>query len=225
MLRAGSRGAERAEAALAKLCGDYWYPLYAYVRRHGRSPHDAQDLTQSFILEVIEGPLLSRADPDKGRFRSFMLGSLQNFLSKERRAQRAQKRGGGEKVISLDEAAAEERFAAEPAHEQTPEHLFERNWAFALIEAVFGQLRGEYLQAQRGALFEALQPYLSGKDGRASYGEVGQRLGLSENTVAVSIHRMRRRYGELLREMIAATVSTPAEIEEELAHLRAVLSR
>lgn len=217
--RAGATDAEGTRVALAHLCAEYWYPLYAYARRRGHSPHDAQDLTQSFIMEVIEGPLLGRADPERGRFRSFMLGAMQHFLANETRRQRTAKRGGGSEVVSLDEAQAEQRFALEPADERTPEDQFARNWAFTLLDAVLVRLREEYAQAGRAELFEALEPYLSGKDGKAGYASVGAALGLSENTVAVSIHRMRRRYGELLREEIAQTVLTPEEVEEEIAHL------
>jgi RNA polymerase sigma-70 factor (ECF subfamily) len=220
--RAG--GEEDTGAALAHLCREYWYPLYAYARRRGSSPHDAQDLIQSFIAHLIEGPLLSRADPERGRFRSFMLGSLQNFLAKEHRREQAEKRGGGAEIVSLDEARDEQRFAVEPADEQTPESLFERSWAFALLDRVLVRVRVEYETAGRLALFEALQPYLAGKDGQAGYAALGEQLGLGENTVAVSIHRLRRRYGELLREEIAQTVDSPAEVEDEIAHLLSVVS-
>ena len=223
--RAGETGSEEAAAALERLCREYWYPLYAYARRRGYSPHDAQDLTQSFILELIAGPMLSRADPDKGRFRSFMLGSLQNFLANHHRGQQALKRGGGQSTVSLDQARDEQRFSVEAADSRTPEDLFERNWAFALLDQVLRRLEGEYTAAGRGDLFAALQPYLAGKAGEGGYRAVAEQLGLSENTVGVSVYRMRKRYGELLREEIAMTVSAPDEIEDEIAHLRAVLAR
>jgi len=223
--RAGAGGAQEARAALAHLCRDYWYPLYAYARRRGHSEHDAQDLTQSFIMEIIDGPLLGRADPERGRFRSFVLGALRNFLSHEHRREQTQRRGGLVEFISMDAEHGEHRFALEPVDGVTPEDHFELNWALALLDAVLARLRAEYAAAGRGDFFAALQPYLAGKAGQPGYAELAARIGVSEATVAVSVHRMRRRYGELLRAEIASTVSSPEEVEEELAHLMEVVSR
>lgn len=218
--RAGAGGGDD-RGALAHLCREYWFPLYAYVRRRGQSPHDAQDLVQSFIMEMIEGPLLGRADPERGRFRSFVLGALQHFLANEYRRKQTTRRGGGVEFVPIHE----ERYTLEPSDGLSPEDAFERNWVLALLDAVLQRLRGEYEAAGRATLFAALQPYLAGKEGQAGYATMGAELGLSENTVAVSVHRLRRRYGELLREEIGFTVATPAEVEEEIAHLLAVLSR
>jgi len=223
--RAGSAEETEAQAALAHLCREYWYPLYSYARRRGHSPHDAQDLTQSFILELIDGPLLARADPSRGRFRSFVLGALQNFLSNEHRRQRTERRGGKVEFIAIDAARVEGRLALETADDSTPEQAFERNWALTLLDAVLQRLRAEYAAAGRAPLFAAIEPYLAGKEGKMGYAAVGAELGLSENTVAMSVHRLRRRYGELLREEIAMTVASPEELEEEIAYLVAVLSR
>ena len=223
--RAGSAEEAEAGAALAQLCREYWYPLYSYTRRRGHSPHDAQDLTQSFIVELIDGPLLARADPGRGRFRSFVLGALQNFLSNEHRRQRAERRGGKVQFIAIDAACVEGRLALETADGSTPEEAFERNWALTLLDAVLQRLRVEYDAAGRAPLFAAIEPYLAGKEGKAGYAAVGRELGLSENTVAMSVHRLRRRYGELLRAEIAMTVASPEELEEEIAYLVAVLSR
>lgn len=225
VLQAGAHADEQARSALAHLCREYWYPLYAYVRRRGFAAHDAQDLTQSFMLEIIAGPLLGRADPDVGRFRSFMLGAMQNFLANAQRHQHAQRRGGEFTFVSIDGARGEGRYGLEPLDHFTAEDAFERNWALALLDTVLARLRGEYEAAGRAALFAGLQPYLAGKDGQAGYAALGRELGLSENTVAVSVHRLRRHYGELLRAEIAMTVATQEEIESEIAHLMAVLSR
>ncbi len=225
VMRAGSGEAPDAAAALAQLCRDYWYPLYAFIRRRGMSQEDAQDLTQAFFLHVIQGGTFARARADAGRFRSYLLGALQNFLANEQRRAQTQKRGGGEVFISMDEMQAEERFALEPADRMTPETQFERSWAFALLERVCVRLRGDYAQAGRADLFQKLQPYLAGKSGMPGYDALGRELAMSASAVAVTIHRMRRRYGELLREEIAHTVASPQEVEGEIAYLLEVVGR
>ncbi len=218
---------ERADAgvALAQLCQDYWYPLYAYARRRGRSPQDAEDVTQAFFLHMLEGGMLKRADAERGRFRTFLLAGMQKFLAKEHRHGTAQKRGGGEAVVELDGLDAEARFALEPAAADTAESLFERNWAFALIERVFRRLSEEYAVAGRSDVFAALRPFLAAESARPGYERVAAELGLSASGVGVAVHRMRKRYGELMREEIAETVQSPDEVEGEIAHLLAVLSR
>lgn len=220
--RAGE--AESADA-LAQLCRGYWYPLYAFLRRRGLSTEDAQDVTQAFFLHVLESRLLVRANAEKGRFRSYLLGALQNFLSKEQRRQQTLKRGGGATIVSFDELQAEQRFALEPADALTPETQFERSWAFALLERVGTQLRSDYERAGRAGLFAKLQPYLAGGAQLAGYAELGRELAMSESAVTVAIHRMRRRFGELLRAEIAHTVASPEEVEEEIAYLLAVIAR
>lgn len=222
VLRAGKNDSDEA---LAQLCRDYWYPLYAFVRRRGKSMEDAQDVTQAFFLHVIEGQMLTRAKAGAGRFRSYLLGALQNFLANEYRREQTQKRGGGVAVISIDEMQAEERFALEPVDALTPEMQFERSWAFALLERVCVRLGEDYAQAGRAGLFEKLQPYLAGKAQMAGYDELGRELAMSASAVAVAIHRMRRRYGELLRDEISHTVASPEEVEEEIAYLLAVVAR
>lgn len=228
VLRAGGGAEADPEGALSELCRDYWYPLYSFVRRWGHSPHDAQDLTQTFMLHLLESPLLSRASPDKGRFRTYLLSALQNFLRNEHRRGRAVKRGGGVPLLSLDEEEGERRFASEPADAPSPEAQFDRNWAFAVLEKVSDRLREEYVRAGRADLHEALLPYLAGRPGHLgapAYEEVGQSLGMARNAVGVSVHRMRRRYGELLREEIAQTVGSPEEVELELRHLLSAVAR
>jgi RNA polymerase sigma-70 factor (ECF subfamily) len=214
-----------ARAALAELCRAYWYPLYAFVRRRGFSPHDAQDFTQGFFLELTEGGMLSRADAGMGRFRSYLLGALTNFLANERRRQQAVKRGGRAKIIAIDEAQSEGRYALEPINAITPETQFERSWAFALLERVGSRLAADYENAGRAELFSRLQPYLAGKSGMAGYESLARELAMSAGAVGVAIHRMRRRFGELLRQEIAQTVTTPEEVEAEIAYLLQVVAR
>jgi len=214
-----------AHAALTALCGAYWYPLYAYVRRSGRAVHDAQDLTQSFILELIDGPLLRRADPDKGRFRSFVLVALRHFLANDHRRETAERRGGHTTVVSLDEARDEGRLALETTDGLTPEDHFEQAWAFALLDGVLVRLRTEYEAAGRDALFAALHPYLAGRKGQGQYAVLSAQFGMSENALSASVYRMRRRYGEILREEIARTVAETGELEEEIAYLMSVVAR
>jgi RNA polymerase sigma factor (sigma-70 family) len=225
VLRAGVETGSDGKIALERLCRDYWFPLYAFVRRRGHSPEDAEDVTQGFMLHLIEGPLLGRADQERGRFRSFLLGALQHFLAKELRRQQTVKRGGNREIVSLDAEEGERRFAQEPADEVTPEVQFERSWAFALLERVFARLRAEYERAGRAELFEKLEPYLAGKESMPGYEQLARQIGQSPSGVGVSIHRMRRRYGELLRDEIAQTVASPAEAESELVHLMAVVAQ
>lgn len=218
-------GTKEGEDSLAVLCRGYWYPLYAYLRRRGLPVDDAQDLTQGFFLHLFSNPILVRADPEKGRFRSFLLGAMNHFLANERRRQTAGKRGGGIQAISFDSVEAERRFAMEPVDGVSPEVQFERSWAYALLERVFARLGEDYSQVGKGALFAALHPYLAGKAGQRSYDEVADELGMNANSIGVAIHRMRRRYGELVRAEIAQTVSSSEEIEPELAHLFEIFAR
>ncbi len=220
---AGEASEAGAQEALASLCQDYWYPLYAYCRRQGLDRHDAQDTTQGFFHHMIAAGTLQRARAERGRFRTFLLGSLQHFLANERRYRTAAKRGGGA-VISIEEMAAEQRFATEPAEATTPEILFERAWAFALLERVFRRLESEYTSAGRQALFAQLSPLLTSAAPRPGHEALAARLGMTPAAVGTAVFRMRRRYGELMREEIADTVSSPAEVEEEIAHLIRVVA-
>lgn len=223
VLRAGENDGAEAHEALSGLCRDYWRPLFHFVRRKGYPPAEAQDLTQGFICSLLESNSIARADREKGRFRTFLLGAFCNFLAKEHRSRHAQKRGGGETVFSLD-GDPEATFAAQAAHHLTPELQFERSWALALLERIMGKLRDEYVRAGREQVFETLRPHLSGAGGRPGYAGIGAEIGLSEGAVATALHRMRRRYGELLREEIASTVDDPAEVDDELRHLLRVVA-
>jgi RNA polymerase sigma factor (sigma-70 family) len=213
-----------AREALETLCRAYWYPLYAFVRRQGVMPEDAQDLTQSFFERLIEKNFLADVQREKGRFRSFLLAALKHFLANEWDKARAQKRGGGAVHVPIDTASAETRYGLEPAHFDTPERLFERRWAITLLDRVLERLRDEHVKAGKAELFEQLKPCLTAEKAALSYAELGARVGLSEGAVKVAVHRLRQRYRELLRAEIAETVDSPAEVEDELRHLFTALS-
>jgi len=225
VVTAGRNDTVRAHDALAKLCQTYWYPLYAYVRRRGRSPEDAQDLTQEFFARLLERNWLGRADQEKGRFRSFLLSAMNHFLADEWDKARAQKRGGGLTPLPLQFDTAETRYGHEPADPTTPEQNFERRWALTLLETVLGRLRSEYEQEGRAELFAALHPCLVGDRTAQPYAELAVTLGISEGTVKAAVHRLRQRYRQILRDEIAQTVAEPGEVDEELRHLFAVLAR
>ena len=213
-----------AMTALETLCRAYWYPLYAFIRRQGHSPDDTQDLTQGFFEHLFENQTLDRVKRERGRFRSFLLASLKYYLADQRAHARRQKRGGGEHPISLEAMSGEERYGLEPKDSRTPDQLFERRWALALLDRVLARLREEYAGPDRAALFEALQPFLAAKQGGETYAAVAARLGRSEEAIKKTVQRMRRRYQGLFRDEIAQTVSTPEEIEDELRHLCDVMS-
>ncbi len=220
VLHAGRGEGTGARDALARLCGTYWYPLYAYVRRRGYNAHDAQDLTQEFFARLLAQRTLGRADPARGRFRSFILTALGHFLSDEWDKGRAQKRGGGHDLVPLDFAAAEQRFELEPADgTDAPDRAFDRQWALALLDTVLHRLEEDYARAGRTALFAALKATLVGGRESLPYAELASQLGSSEGAVKVAVHRLRKRYRELLEEEIDETVASPDEGREELRHL------
>lgn len=224
VLRVGQEDSTQAMAALEQLCRTYWYPLYAYVRRRGCTEHDAQDLIQGFFALLLKRQALQKVEPGRGKFRSFLVTALNNFLHDEHDRQQAQKRGGGQPVISLDAQEAEQRYRLEPPDTETPEKLFDRRWALTLIDVAIGRLRQEFADARKASLFEHLCRFIvQGVDNR-SYAEVAQQVGMNEEAVKKAIQRLRRRYREAIREQIALTVTTPREIEEELRHLVSVLS-
>lgn len=223
VLTAGSSDSAHAGAALERLCQTYWYPLYAYVRRRGHSPEDAQDLTQEFFARLLERRWLERADREKGRFRSFLLTAMNRFLADEWDKARAQKRGGGRIRVPLQFDTAETRYSQEPADPVTPEQNYERRWALTLLDEVLGRLRSEYEQEGQPELFAALHPCLVGSGASQPYAELSVKLGLSQGAVKSAVHRLRGRYRRLLREEIAQTVAEPGEVDGELHHLFAVL--
>lgn len=224
VLAVGSRDDRRSREALAKLCATYWYPLYAFVRRQGFGPEDAEDLTQGFFAHLLEREALATVDRAKGKFRSFLLASLRHFLADERDRAQAQKRGGGCAPVPLDAIYAEKRYALEPADPTSPDKLFERNWVLALMEQVLDRLRAEQAAVGNRAQFELLRDCLMGDPDAPRYADLAAQLSVSEDAVKMAVSRLRRRYRQLLRQEIAHTVSTPAEIEEEIRHLFAALA-
>ena len=214
---------KEARSALASLCESYWYPLYAYVRRRGYRPDQAQDLTQEFFIRVLEGRYLDRADQEKGRFRAFILKSLKFFVADEGDRERAQKRGGGA-VLPLEFPTGEERYQREPTHDETPERIFERRWALSVLDRVVERVRNEFVQHGRPEHFERLKVFLLGQSD-APYAALAREMNTSEGALKVAIHRLRKRYRELFRQEIADTVADPAEVESEIRYLAAVLTR
>ena len=213
-----------ASTALASLYQAYWYPLYAYLRRRGYSEHDAEDLVQSFYAFLQEKHGLSKADRDRGKFRTFLLSSLQNFLSHENERARAQKRGGGRELIFLDAMEANERYRLEPSDGETPETVFEQRWAHTLLEQTLAGLRADFASRGKQRLFQGLQPFLTAETGETSYQAAADRLGLPLSAVKTSIRRMRLEYRARLREEIGRIVASPAEVDDELRYLRKVLA-
>ena len=219
VLAAGRDGTPGAHAALDTLCRAYWPPLYAYIRRSGCSPADAQDLTQGFFLQLLQRDFLDGVDPRKGKFRSFLLASLKHYLSNERDRARAQKRGGGLAPISIDAQDAEGRYLHEPADPMTPDKLYERRWALTVLEQALVRLQAEYAASSRGAVFEKLKGELTSDAARAPHAEIARELDMTPGAVKVAAHRLRQRFGEVLRAEIAETVARPEDIEEEIQHL------
>jgi RNA polymerase sigma factor (sigma-70 family) len=215
----GQGSSPQAQEALATLCRLYWYPLYAYARRRLASIEDAQDLTQEFFAQLLEKDYLQAADPNRGKFRSFLLTAFKHFMSKERDRAQAQKRGGGRAALPLDFQAGENRYHREPSDHLTPEILYERRWALTLLEQALGLLRQEFIGAGKQQLFEVLKNTLTGDGSAEPYAQIAEKLSMSEQAVKVAVHRLRQRYKELLREEIAQTVATNDEIDDELRDL------
>ena len=224
MISAGSNDTPHARNALEKLCRSYWFPIYAFVRRQGHGPHDAQDLTQEFFARVLGKNYFADADRSKGRFRSFLLASLKHFLANEWDKAKAQKRGGGQVLIPIDVATAETSCGFEPTDNLTAEKIFERRWALTLLEQVLRRLRAEYVRDDREKLFEQLKPTLTETSRTVAYAEIASRLGTTEGAVKVAVHRLRQRYREVLRAEIADTVASPGEVEDEIRNLFAALA-
>jgi DNA-directed RNA polymerase specialized sigma24 family protein len=219
VLSAREKGSTQSAVALETLCRSYWYPLYAYLRRQGRAPHDAQDLTQAFFARLLLKDYLQAAAREKGKFRTFLLVAFKRFLANEWDREHAQKRGGFTPVVSIDQELAESRFAAEPAHNLQPDVLFDRQWAMALLDQTMRQFQEEYVSSGRAKLFEYLQSCLAREESALPYGEIAARLKLTEAAVKMSVHRLRARYREILRAQIAHTVSGPEQVEEEIRDL------
>jgi len=223
VVAAGDPERQEARSALVSLCENYWYPLYAYLRRRGYPADQAQDLTQDFFVRVVEGRYLDRADPEKGRFRSFLLTSLKFFVADQEDRQRAHKRGGGA-LVPLEFSSGEERYQREPAHDETPERIFERRWALSVLDRVVEKLRNEFVQHGRPEDFERLKGSLLGRSDTPNTA-LAREMNTSEGALKVAIHRLRKRYRDLFRQEIADTVADPAEVESELRYLAAVLTK
>ena len=223
VLAAGDSQSPDSREALAALCQIYWYPIYALVRHLGKDPDQAQDRTQGFFADLLERRVFKVARPERGRFRSFLKTALHHYLSHERDRSRAQKRGGGEQHLSLDFEDAESRYRLEASDSETPDRLFERRWARALLTSAIERLRRESRESADGNRVRRLVPFLTGETPHPTYAEVAAELGSSEAAVKAAVHRMRRRFGKLLRDEVAQTVGDPSKIDEELRHLFAVL--
>ena len=224
MVAAGKLRDPASVEALAALCESYWYPVYAHVRRKVYSTEDAEDLTQEFFTLVIEKNYLADVRRERGRFRSFLSSALQHFLANEGDRRRAAKRGGGKAPLSLDFDKAEELWAREPSPEATPEEAFERRWAVTLLERVLAALRKEYERSGKSELFTKVKVYLVAGHARPSYRLAATELAMTEGAFKVAVHRVRKRFGRLLRNEIADTVSSPEETEDELRYLLSTLS-
>lgn len=222
MLTAADGRALQSAEALEQLCRAYWFPLYAFARREGSGPEEAQDLTQEFFSRLVEKNYLQTADPNRGRFRSFLLASFKHMMANERRDAARLKRGGGEAVFSLDALNPEERYALEPAHALTPDRVFERRWAETVLARTLDRLGVEY--SDRAMQFEDLKVFLVGEKGSAPFALVAARLGVGEGSLKLVVYRMRRRYAQIFRDEIAQTISDPAEAADEIRHVFAVLA-
>lgn len=219
VLAARDRAAPGWREALEALCGSYWYPLYAFARRSGLAPERAEDVTQEFFARLLEREILQHVHPDKGRFRSFLITSFRNFMEDERRHAHALKRGGGAVELGFERENAEGRYALEPSHDLTPDKIFDRRWALTLLGRVLDRLGEEQARLGRTAIFERLKVFLPGALEETPYAEVSAALGMKEVTLKVAVHRLRRRFREILIDEIAHTVSSEEEIEAELRHL------
>jgi RNA polymerase sigma factor (sigma-70 family) len=223
ILRAAQGDDAEARLALALLCEHYWYPVYAYVRRQGTSAADAEDLTQGYFARFLEKGVVRDVKRDRGRFRAFLLASVRHYLSNERDRDRAQKRGGGRRLVSLDAEVAEQRFASMPVDLDTPETQFERNWALALLERARERLAVEASRRGGAERFARLRPYLEGGEPETGYGAIAREWGVGESAVRVALHRLRRRYREVLREEVGRTVERPQDVDDELRHMLGAL--
>jgi len=225
VLAAQDKARPDSAAALDALCRSYWYPLYAFVRRYGRNPDDAQDLTQAFFAKLLEKDYLRAAARDKGRFRTFLLVAMKRFLANEWDRSRRLKRGGGENPLPLDTAIGERLYQAEPPEAVlSADRVFERRWAMTLLDKVLTQLRAEYAASSKEPVFELLKECLTAARGEIPYDRFAAELGLGEGATRVAVHRLRKRFRELFRAAVADTVSNPSELDEELRHIAAVLS-
>lgn len=224
VLAAREKGSRDCQLALAQLCEAYWYPLYSYVRRRTGDVHQAQDLTQAFFFHLLEQQAIAKADPERGRFRAFLLAALKNFLANENDKQRAAKRGGGRADLSLDFDAGESRYQIEPAHELTPDKLFERRWVLTLLDQVLEQLKAELVAVGKSAEFDELKGALTDQATAEDYERAAGKLGITPAAARQSAYRLRKRYRELFRQEVARTVADEGEIDDEIGRLLKALA-
>ncbi|MCW5550579.1 MAG: RNA polymerase sigma factor [Verrucomicrobiae bacterium] len=224
VLSAGRKSSPQSDRALGELCQTYWYPLYAYVRHRGHSREDAEDLTQAFFARFLEKNYLEGLSAERGKFRAFLLASLKHFLANEWDRSQARKRGGGALHLSLDWQSADERYHLDPPDPTSPDRLYDRDWALALLERVIARLQKECAAAGKAELFERTKDFLTVGEAAIPYAQAAERLNLNEGAVRVAVHRLRKRYRELLRDEIAQTLSDPAQVKEELRSLQAALA-
>ncbi|MGO4885811.1 MAG: RNA polymerase sigma factor [Bryobacteraceae bacterium] len=223
LIATAGRDSSGSADALGTLCAAYWMPVYAFIRRKGYSREESEDLSQAFFTRVLEHGTLSEARRERGRFRSFLLASVTHFLANEWDRSQAQKRGGHTSTLSFDFESGEETYHREPYHELTPEALFAREWAMALLDRVLAGQRAEYVRRGQAGQFDSLKVFLTGDQSRGSYHEAAVQLDISDAAVRTAVHRLRRQYAELLREEIAATVADAGEVEDEIRFLLAAL--
>jgi len=224
VLAAGDSSSPQHEQALNTLCQTYWFPLYAYLRRRGHDRHQAEDWTQAFFVQMLDKSSLGGVSPKPGKFRSFLLTALKNFVSDEHDRARAVKRGGTQKTLSMNFETAESQYTLEPTDELSPERLFERAWALTVLEQTMDRLEAELANANKKELFDFLRVYVCGEPTTVTYRNVAARLNMTENAVKVTVHRLRRRYRELLRNEIAQTVLTEDQVDEEISYLFAAVA-
>lgn len=222
MLAAGRKSTSRSRQALAVLCENYWYPLYAYIRRRGYDAEEARDLTQDFFAKLLEKNYLQEADRERGKFRSFLLAALKHFLANQYDRGHAQKRGGGQSPIPIDIDNAESKYKLEPSHDMTPEKIYERRWALILLDRVLTQLRAEFAAAGQLERFNCLKGFLTGEN-TVAYSQAAAELSMTEGAVKTAVHRLRRRYGEILRSEISQTIENPTDLEDEIKGLFSAL--
>ena len=223
IVQAAGKEGESSQAALADLCGAYWYPVYAFIRRRGHSAEDARDLAQEFFATLLEKGYLADADPERGRFRAFLLTAVSRFVSKQHERAAALKRGGGRRNLPLDFDLGETRYQREPSHEWTAERIFARRWALTLLDRTIAALRKEHEEAGKVPLFDALKVFLTGETGAPPLRSVAEQLGMSEGAVKVAVHRLRQKYRDALRAEIAQTVTVQEDVDDELRLLVAAL--
>jgi DNA-directed RNA polymerase specialized sigma24 family protein len=224
VLSAGRKSSPQSDRALGELCQTYWYPLYAYVRGQGKSKEDAEDLVQAFFARFLQKNYLEGLRAERGKFRAFLLASLKHFLANEWDKSQRQKRGGGVTHLSLDWQGAEQRFRLDPADPSSPDKIYDREWALSLLERVINRVRGECEADGKAKLFNQVKGFLMVGESITPYAHAARELGLDEGAVRVAVHRLRKRYRELLREEIAQTLDDPAKVAEELRALQAALA-